>query len=737
MKDNESTLMCNLHNSPIGGICSDNSCISERYLLCIKCVVDPNSCVRLHNHKLTSIKEFFDTFSKHKQIKNYKELVSSYIKLNNYNFKECEENILSSAEYDKIFQENLKELLSEKLNSLFRDNIQRLKQREEEKILDFQNAKKILQESQSEFKDYTDVEISNGSHINQFFTKFLNSLQLKMNSAGCSNKEWFIRDEICSYILKLKVLLNKSNDIKILKRLEEISHYLASFNRPIINIRTEMENKTKIASRNILEEINHYFKNKDNIQTTPLEPQSSQPNLFNKDNAPLIMKKSSNTSTKSNESFRFKFFNKNVKKQPSIKSPIIKPQIKTLNSQGSIQSNSSNKEKEFILNNFFANKTSKKSSKVHFNKCQDILSKDNPAKIPFCSDKHVIMIEKYKLLCYSNLTHFILYDLSLKKEAWSMKLIEGVEYYQKLSIAHNLNDYIYSINCFGELLEINLTDMDFTFKTYQLSKQDILKNDIKFVKGLISSFILCFEYESFFENENNNSNKFSLFLIGKEFPLQVWEGNSKSDEIKFKCKIKEENIELLHGNSSSVFINNTFKMQIFDTNVKIGSSSFQMNSNGLNSIDKTPFLIISSNIGIEVFDGRKFQLIHKIVGKGRCNSFFIENLMSIGEAYLYSVWEDGNFLIHSMKSLKLIKEMSAFNLQKKPLLSICYLNDKNVLIGMDGQICIVNHTNPKLATTKFKELEGKIIGLKAFELNQEEVFIAVSSLGTVKMWSKH
>ena len=60
MKNSEKNLICEIHKSHIGGVCGDSKCLQSPFVLCIKCVVDPNCCIRKFNHKLISLKEYFD-----------------------------------------------------------------------------------------------------------------------------------------------------------------------------------------------------------------------------------------------------------------------------------------------------------------------------------------------------------------------------------------------------------------------------------------------------------------------------------------------------------------------------------------------------------------------------------------------------------------------------------------------------------------------------------------------------
>ena len=102
----EANLLCEIHNSPIGGICGETACESQTQLLCIKCIVDAKSCIRTKSHKIISISEFFEcapnveVFKLYNRIKNFNPNLSVEIlkrindieKLNNENMRKLFEN---------------------------------------------------------------------------------------------------------------------------------------------------------------------------------------------------------------------------------------------------------------------------------------------------------------------------------------------------------------------------------------------------------------------------------------------------------------------------------------------------------------------------------------------------------------------------------------------------------------------------------------------------------------------
>lgn len=59
----EVNLVCDRHQSPIGGICNDINC-GENSLMCILCAVDESSCIKKYNHELVTFEEFFAKFDR-------------------------------------------------------------------------------------------------------------------------------------------------------------------------------------------------------------------------------------------------------------------------------------------------------------------------------------------------------------------------------------------------------------------------------------------------------------------------------------------------------------------------------------------------------------------------------------------------------------------------------------------------------------------------------------------------
>lgn len=57
-----SSILCPIHHSPIGGVCSDITCQNKNQALCMQCVTSPQCCIRSKNHQFIPLTEFVDTF---------------------------------------------------------------------------------------------------------------------------------------------------------------------------------------------------------------------------------------------------------------------------------------------------------------------------------------------------------------------------------------------------------------------------------------------------------------------------------------------------------------------------------------------------------------------------------------------------------------------------------------------------------------------------------------------------
>jgi hypothetical protein len=129
-------LMCVLHNSPIGGVCSDLKC-AEYPLLCVFCAVDENSCLRKLNHEMITFEEFFIKYEKHLNKKEDNDL--SLIDTLTY-IKSLDINKIKK-EYDEGFEKKVTQM--QQLANQFKAKILKNAENELE-----ENAKRITNESE-------------------------------------------------------------------------------------------------------------------------------------------------------------------------------------------------------------------------------------------------------------------------------------------------------------------------------------------------------------------------------------------------------------------------------------------------------------------------------------------------------------------------------------------------------------------------------------------------------------
>lgn len=109
--------ICEIHNSPIGGICSDLFCKGNS-LMCIMCAVDENSCVRKNNHEIITFEEFFKKYNVHLNQKFPKK------DLNTFEFlKYLKELQLDKLEKDYLVKIEERSKINESLTSDIKDKI--------------------------------------------------------------------------------------------------------------------------------------------------------------------------------------------------------------------------------------------------------------------------------------------------------------------------------------------------------------------------------------------------------------------------------------------------------------------------------------------------------------------------------------------------------------------------------------------------------------------------------------
>jgi len=111
-------LLCDKHNSKIGGICGDTNC-EDIALLCIKCATDKESCIRKYKHPLIDIDEYFQKFNNDfsTDIIKWKEILFNNINNdNNANNNIYTNNVLSIEDKIKQLKEYIKNNCFSKLD---------------------------------------------------------------------------------------------------------------------------------------------------------------------------------------------------------------------------------------------------------------------------------------------------------------------------------------------------------------------------------------------------------------------------------------------------------------------------------------------------------------------------------------------------------------------------------------------------------------------------------------------
>lgn len=314
------------------------------------------------------------------------------------------------------------------------------------------------------------------------------------------------------------------------------------------------------------------------------------------------------------------------------------------------------------------------------------------------NDELAIILETYSYVAYSNKEGFFLYDFKNSKMAYSILSKAGEEYTQKKFITFAMNDYIFSTNSLKQVLEINITcDQNMNMNNIQHRFYDIPSLpcvptifDINFYGDSIN---LESDADKKINGISYDNSLCIFFAWGMSYGIQMW----KLD------------------NTNSVLINHMYhtthnyvrKIEYFEANL-IPQTYLS---------ERERYFIFASEV-IELYKLEKEGFVnhYKILPTDNtksvvCNSFYLENLYSTNEAYLYSIWNNGSLYIHSLKNKILIKEVKSFNLLHAPLYSVTFINEKYLLIGSEGIMFLVNHANEKLATTRLK-MKGKVIGVK-------------------------
>lgn len=188
------SIKCKIHNTPIGGVCSDMNCINSHQLLCMQCISSPTSCIRAKNHKFIPIGEFADNFDKEfltiKSNSTVSQSVNTVIEI----CANCEKLV------ENYHQEN--EKIGTSMINIFQSFIDELNK----KFVEFNNNHiKHIQEKEEELREALSNLLTKTSY--DLLCSF-NSSQLKEKIESISS-----HDELSQAILAMKTsLLNLRSD---------------------------------------------------------------------------------------------------------------------------------------------------------------------------------------------------------------------------------------------------------------------------------------------------------------------------------------------------------------------------------------------------------------------------------------------------------------------------------------------------------------------------------------------
>jgi hypothetical protein len=251
----ETNLLCDIHNSPVGGVCSDTTCIAESQLMCIKCIVDSKSCIRAKGHKIISINEYFKTIQDSLNLNGSKnkEIIELYVKARQINISESVENVKKLNEQEKQNNEIMLKKFEEKLESLVKteslknekakiENLQKL----EQIFIEFENQRKNLLKTINNEK-LLEIQIGNYKQILFVFLQ-------KFREKNYTLPE--IQNKIEGFIYDVRNLLKLNNDENLNKLLDNITEYVSFISKPY---ETDISKFEKNYLTNFNKDIKLYF----------------------------------------------------------------------------------------------------------------------------------------------------------------------------------------------------------------------------------------------------------------------------------------------------------------------------------------------------------------------------------------------------------------------------------------------------------------------------------------------
>lgn len=169
----EKNLLCEIHNSPIGGVCSDSKCLEPPFIMCIKCVVDGNCCIRKFNHNLISMTEFFQNFFDSKKVEQFKDIITMHNKLQNYDLNKKYDKINEFADKENKKFSEISSKFAEKLHDIFLNETSKLKEIENKNLVNLKLCKDIIEDIQREFIFFSDETEEKFYEFEEFTDKLL------------------------------------------------------------------------------------------------------------------------------------------------------------------------------------------------------------------------------------------------------------------------------------------------------------------------------------------------------------------------------------------------------------------------------------------------------------------------------------------------------------------------------------------------------------------------------------
>jgi hypothetical protein len=222
----ESNLICEVHNSPIGGVCGDVTCTGTTQLMCIKCIVDPKSCIRVKSHKVISVAEFFSSMS---TIGNQSEVIDLYAKLRSYDSEKQVERLRRIAAVEKNDNDNMKKQFDTKLDEIFKKEQQGINKQKDEKLQKLEEVKIALADRRKGLVQTVtnDGLLTRDAHCGY---KYIIQIFLQEYQARKVNeKEAYVK--LTNLITDLRRLIMLGNDDRLLELLGTIASYITFSNK--------------------------------------------------------------------------------------------------------------------------------------------------------------------------------------------------------------------------------------------------------------------------------------------------------------------------------------------------------------------------------------------------------------------------------------------------------------------------------------------------------------------------